>query len=452
MDAERQRLGIPGVAWALVHEGRVVHARGFGEAGPEAGAVTPQTPFAVGSLSKAVTALAVMREVEAGRLALDAPVQAVLPWFRVADAEASRAITLRHLLTHTSGLPTSAYAVPDGTDLETRVRRLAGVALTAPVGGAVQYSSANYQVAGLMVEVRSGMPFGRYVETQVFAPAGMRHARASLPDAASVAAGHRLWFGLPVATRPFHDAGGLPNGSLLASAEDVGRLLGVLQRQGRTESGAPLVSAQSVAALLEPRAPTDQGFAYGMGWRIGTTAGLPSAWHGGSTPSSRGAMALLTEPAYGLVVLSNLGHPTIDTTRHIARGLAAQLAGQPPPAPEGATPRQLGLGVGLAALVVLGLAVRGLVRARRGVDADLARGRRAHAVRGAVLDLAVPPVLLLVVPRLLEMPLAGAAATMPDVTLAVGLLAAVSVARGLVRLARLRTAAAAAAPREARAA
>jgi len=94
---------IPGVALAIVEGDTVVHARGFGRAGDDRD-VTPQTPFPVGSLIKSFTALAAMQLVEDGRLDLDAPVQRYLPWFQVADEDASARITVRHLVNQTSGL------------------------------------------------------------------------------------------------------------------------------------------------------------------------------------------------------------------------------------------------------------------------------------------------------------------------------------------------------------
>ncbi len=82
-----------------------MHLRGFGRARPGGEAPTPQTPFFIGSLTKSFTALAVMQLVEAGKVELDAPVQRYLPWFRVADPQASAQMTVRHLLNQTSGLP-----------------------------------------------------------------------------------------------------------------------------------------------------------------------------------------------------------------------------------------------------------------------------------------------------------------------------------------------------------
>ena len=97
-------LGIPGMALGIVQGDQVVHMQGFGVADSSGRAVTPQTPFYIGSVTKSFTALAVMQLVEEGKIDLDAPVQTYLPWFELADKEASTKITVRNLLNQTSGI------------------------------------------------------------------------------------------------------------------------------------------------------------------------------------------------------------------------------------------------------------------------------------------------------------------------------------------------------------
>ena len=103
---QMNNLGIPGMALGIVQDGQIVHLQGFGVADSSGRAVTPQTPFFIGSVTKSFTALAVMQLVEAGKIDLDAPVQTYLPWFELADKEASAKITVRNLLNHTSGIST----------------------------------------------------------------------------------------------------------------------------------------------------------------------------------------------------------------------------------------------------------------------------------------------------------------------------------------------------------
>src|SRR5947209_9733286 len=136
---------IPGLALGIVRGDRIVHLRGFGVANPAGQPVTPQTPFILGSLSKSFTALAIMQLIDTGKMEFDAPVQRYLPWFRVADRNASAQMTVYQLLHHTSGLqPTAGEEALAGTgeaSLEQRVRELSTVVLTQPVGTTFQYSN-----------------------------------------------------------------------------------------------------------------------------------------------------------------------------------------------------------------------------------------------------------------------------------------------------------------------
>ena len=93
-----KELGIPGAALVIVQGDQIVHLKAFGVADASGRPVTSQTPFFTGSTGKSFTALAIMQLVEAGKIKLDAPVQTYLPWFRVADPEASAVITVRQLL------------------------------------------------------------------------------------------------------------------------------------------------------------------------------------------------------------------------------------------------------------------------------------------------------------------------------------------------------------------
>src|SRR6266516_4779552 len=107
VEGERRATRLPGLALGIVRGDQIVHLRGFGHADSSGRAVTPQMPFIIGSTTKSFTALAVMQLVEAGKLELDAPIQRYLPWFRVADPDASARITVRHLLNQTSGISTA---------------------------------------------------------------------------------------------------------------------------------------------------------------------------------------------------------------------------------------------------------------------------------------------------------------------------------------------------------
>src|SRR5688572_31620792 len=150
-----KELGIPGAALVIIQGDRIAHLKAFGVADASGRPVTPQTPFFTGSTGKSFTALAIMQLVEAGKIKLDAPVQTYLPWFQVADADASEMITVRQLLNQVSGLPQSIgqkqVANGDLSDsaIENNVRALGQIDLIAPPGERYEYSNANYVTLGM---------------------------------------------------------------------------------------------------------------------------------------------------------------------------------------------------------------------------------------------------------------------------------------------------------------
>ncbi len=140
-----------------------------------------------------------MQLVEAGKIDLDAPVQRYLPWFRLADPEASARITIRDLLHQTTGISerdgNGFWASQQG--LEDTVRGLDSTQLTQPVGTTYQYSNINYSIAGLVVEEVAGQPYGDYVTQHIFAPLDMRHSFTSRDQAVAdgLSDGHTYLFG-----------------------------------------------------------------------------------------------------------------------------------------------------------------------------------------------------------------------------------------------------------------
>ena len=234
VEAQMRRLHIPGASLAVVEGERIMHLRGFGRARPGGEPPAPQTPFFIGSLTKSFTALAVMQFVEAGKLALDAPVRRYLPWFRVADRRASAKMTVRHLLNQTSGLPSLPGEIlltdfddrPDATERQARALRT--LKLSHPVGKVCEYSNLNYNLLGLVVEAVSGESYADAIRKHIFAPLEMRHSFTSKAEAQAgrLAMGHRHWFGFPV---PAPDLpvprGSLPSGQLISCAEDMAHYL-----------------------------------------------------------------------------------------------------------------------------------------------------------------------------------------------------------------------------------
>ncbi|MEO7454752.1 MAG: serine hydrolase domain-containing protein [Gemmatimonadaceae bacterium] len=364
MRAER----IPGVSIAIVHHDTIVHVRGFGDDG-RGRAVTANTGFVLGSMSKSFTALAIMQLEERGLIALDAPVQRYLPWFRVGDAGASAAITIRQLLNHTSGIPTGApRAHGDHLTITDHVRALAGVSLSHTPGATHEYSSPNYQVLGAVVEAVSGQPFGMYVDQAILAPLDMRHShtdavRAGVGD---MGRGHVYVLGFPMHASISAEPDRLPAAAMVSSAGDLAHFL-IAQLQLGEYAGTRVLGADAMTRMHAGGAPSD-GFSYAFGWRDGRLAGARAVHHGGITSHFRGKMVMLPEQGWGVAVLTNassaLPWPLVPASHRLADDIAAHLVGQPLP-PVSSRHRMFFAVVAIAMLAVLASQARALLRAWR---------------------------------------------------------------------------------------
>jgi len=366
---QMQRNRIPGVAVAIVSNDSVIYARGFGTDGFGA-PLTERTGFVLGSMSKSVTALAIMQLVERNLVQLDAPVQQYLPWFRVADPSASARITVRQLLHHTSGIPTRApRATGAAGTLDGQVRALADVALNNAPGAVHEYASPNYLVLGAIVEAVSQRSYASYVQESIFTPLGMRDSYVDQATALErehpgrLSSGHVYLLGFPVARTLPHEAGRLPSAALISSAADMGRFL---VAQMRTES-SEVLSAAGFAQMHTGGAPSN-GFSYAFGWRDGTIAGEHAVHHGGIVPHFWGKMVMLPDRHLGVVVLTNVSSaipwPIAPTSHVMADEIAATLTGVPLPEPSGKH-RWLFGAIGATMLLVILKQLRGLLRILR---------------------------------------------------------------------------------------
>jgi CubicO group peptidase (beta-lactamase class C family) len=339
--AQIRRLNIPGVSLAIVEGDQIVHLRGFGQARPGGQAPTPQTPFFIGSLTKSITALAVMQLVEARKVELDAPVQRYLPWFRVADPQASAQMSVRHLLNQTSGLPHSAGDIeqadfdnsPDAA--ERQARALASIKLAHPVGSAVEYANMNFNLLGLVIEAASGEAYADYIQEHILTPLEMSRTTSSRDTAKQngLAMGHRYWFGIPFPTPDLPiPHGSLPSGWLISTAEDMARYL-IAHLNAGCYGDAQILSSAGMDLLhngvLEYRRMGVSAGKYGMGWFDGEIGQTRILWHSGTVPDFGAYMALLPAQKKGVVLLFNSCHWWYNPAQtEFGMGVAALLAGE----------------------------------------------------------------------------------------------------------------------------
>ena len=370
--------GLPGVAIVVLQDNRAPHVRGFGHDG-RGKPISGDTPFPIGSLTKSFTALLVRKSVDAGQLDVDAPVQRWLPWFRVADPDASSRITLRHLLNQTSGFSRADGIAPllgpppgrsqggpapsgggerserggkrsNRASLDELTRGLGSVALNRPVGASFEYSNLNFVLLAAVLEVATGQPWRELVRTRVLEPLAMTHSHVDHAAARrdGMTTVHQIVFGVPRA----RDSVDLlpafePTGGLVASANDMARYLQMLLAGGAAP-GAPsgrVVSAAGVAQLLAPASPAahstllsaDFDFRYAEGWFVGPFGAATDArWHLGSLTPFAAWMVLMPQTKQAVVVLINANTelPVGGVSAALSRlpiGIVNLLHGQPAP-------------------------------------------------------------------------------------------------------------------------
>ena len=325
IDREMPASGVPGLAYAVVADGGMTTtgARGLLRRGGSA-SVTPDTPFVLGSISKSFTALCVMQLVEAGAVDLDAGVSHYLDNF---SGPPVGSITIRQLLSHTSGFSTlqGNVAHPDPTgakdQLADAVNQLAEVMPAGAPGERWEYSNANYQVLGRVVEVVSGQEFQAYVAENILVPLGMEDsfvADGKVHEA--VATGHLPWFGTK---QPLPDVASdratAPQGGIVASATDLARYL-----QAMMNGEDDVLSAEGKALMMLP--VNDVSSSYGLGWKVDSSTGV--VWHDGVSPGVETLAMMVPAERKAAVVLVNGGSGFgFGETGHLRTGIADRALG-----------------------------------------------------------------------------------------------------------------------------
>jgi CubicO group peptidase (beta-lactamase class C family) len=315
--AEMTRQKIPGVAIAVVKNGAVVKIDGYGYANVEHRVpVGPETIFQSGSLGKQFTAVAVMLQVEDGKLALT---DSVIRYFPEAPP-AWRPITIENLLTHTSGIPDYTDGTIDYRKdyTEDELARFAfGLKLEFPAGSRWNYSNTGYMLLGAIVRKVSGSFYGDVLATRVFKPIGMTTARVI--DEADIvpnrAAGYRLEKGELknqqwVAPRLNTTA----DGSLYFSARDL------VAWDTAVRTRAVLKPDSWSRILQRVRLASGKTYPYGFGWSIDERGEQPLHSHGGSWQGFKTQFSRFIADDLSIAVLANLAQANPE---RFADGIAA---------------------------------------------------------------------------------------------------------------------------------
>lgn len=339
---EAQRaLQVPGVALGIVQNGETVLAEGYGvrEIGrPEP--VDSDTLFMIASNTKAMTTLLLARLVDQGRVQWETPVTAIMPDFRLGDAETTGKVQIQHLVCACTGLPRQdsewilefAEATP-----ETAVAALAGMQPSTEFGALYQYSNPLAAAGGfigahaLHPELPFGEAYDRAMQEHVFDPLGMRRTTFDFDTAmqGNHAAGHGQDFEAQVRLAIMDMNHSIvpvrPTGGAWSNVDDMLRFVQFELDRGLLPDGTRHVSEAALLERREPKVAVGSDTTYGMGLMLDRTWGVPAVFHGGSMIGYKSQMIWLPEHDVGLVLLTNADEGGYLTGRPLLRRLLEVL-------------------------------------------------------------------------------------------------------------------------------
>jgi CubicO group peptidase (beta-lactamase class C family) len=313
---------VPGAALALIKDGRVVLEKGYGFRDLEThGPVTTATLFNIGSISKSFTAFGIAQLVDQQAVNLDTPVTKYIPDFRLSDPRIALTVTLRQLLSPTSGLPADQQwpqQVPPTR--EGIVSEFASMPITAEPGARFQYCSRCVVLAAYVLERVAGQSWEAYTRTHIFEPLGMATASfgtLGLEEATDRAQPYRhdpVSGEVPV---PWRRLGYLqplaPAAGIDASVHEMARYA-LLQLGDGTISGHRVLSAEMIAESHRPEiavgtdwtpAARTEDMHYALGWFTADVRGMHIVFHNGANPGFRAAIVLAPSAKAGVIILTN---------------------------------------------------------------------------------------------------------------------------------------------------
>jgi CubicO group peptidase (beta-lactamase class C family) len=323
IEQARQRFEVPGVAIAIVKDGHVVHAKGYGfRRSGEDEAVDEHTLFAIASNSKAFTASALAILVDEGKLRWDDRVEKYLPWLELSDPQATHDLRVADLLCHRSGLGTfSGDLLWFGTSYspEEILRRARHLKPEGPFRGHFGYSNLMFLAAGEVIQSVSGQSWDAFIEQRILQPLDMDRTTTSVRDIVSLenyATPHKTLAdrSQPIAWVNWDNMAAA--GGIVSSVHDMAPWLQLQLSQGK-HGGQTIFSAArshemwqahtpiAVTPRSIERIPSTHFRAYGLGWMLSDYKGNKLVAHGGGYDGMYSHVMLVPEKNLGVVVLTN---------------------------------------------------------------------------------------------------------------------------------------------------
>lgn len=333
--SEMERLHIPGLAFGMIHN-QETYTAGFGVTSLDNPLpITADTLFQIGSITKTITALAIMRLVEAGLVNLDLPLKTYLPDLRLADENVAQRVTLRHIFSHTGGWLGDYFddLGPGDDALAQIVSRMADLPQETPLGEIWSYNNAGYYLAGRVLELITGKTYEAAVKELVLDPIGMTNSFFFPADLMTqrFAVGHDAVYPgeqrQPRVLRPWGIARtGNPVGGLACSINDLLRYARFQMGDGRAETGERLLSLQALEHMHMPGVLAANGERMGTAWFIKDVDGIRLIRHGGATNGQMATFTVAPALHFAVIALTNSDRGS-ELYQPLTRRVLAQFLG-----------------------------------------------------------------------------------------------------------------------------
>jgi CubicO group peptidase (beta-lactamase class C family) len=312
LDDKRKELGIPGISLAIVKDDQIIYLKGIGLKDVDRKLpVTPDTRFAIGSASKAFTAMLAVMSADESKLSLDDSPKKFLPYFTLRDADAAAKITIRDLLSHRSGLNRTDLAMVSGKLNREELIKVAGMAKpTARLGEKFQYQNVMYTAAGEAVAKAQNSTWEKLIATRIFKPLGMNNSDTSavaMQKSRDYSLGYdynpttKVTRHLPQREIP----AAAPAGAINSSARDMAQWLRLMLGNGSI-NGKRLVSEKNFNELVSKQINVAGTIDYGLGWFLRQWNGHKVVEHGGNIDGFNSQVALMPDQKLGFVLLTNV--------------------------------------------------------------------------------------------------------------------------------------------------
>jgi CubicO group peptidase (beta-lactamase class C family) len=321
LESRRKELGIPGVSLVIVKDGQVIYSKGLGYKDFEKKVpVTADTQFAIGSATKAFTALTVLMAQDEGKLSLDDSPKKYLPYFHMYDPETDKNITIRDLLSHSSGLNRTDLAMITGKLSRAELIEVAAQAKpTAKLREKFQYQNLMFVAGGEIAATVEKSTWDQLILNRILRPLGMTNTSlsiAQLEKAPDRSIGYNYNFDTKETERlPYREIIQIaPAGSINSSANDMAKWLKFVLSGGAV-NGKRLVSENGFNEWLKPqmKISPDGKFSYGLGWFLQDWKGKKVVQHGGNIDGFNSMVAMVPEENLGFVLLTNVSASSLGT-------------------------------------------------------------------------------------------------------------------------------------------